>query len=58
MGTCKIMGWCYYDSCVTDGCLAQKAVEAEREACAKIADEYEDGYFIAACIIERSNVQE
>jgi|JI9StandDraft_1071089.scaffolds.fasta_scaffold662841_2 flagellar motility protein MotE (MotC chaperone) len=32
------------------------AIEAEREDCAKIADEDEDGYFIAAMIRERSKV--
>ena len=47
MGTCKIMGWCYYDSCVTDGCLAQKAVEAEREACAKLCEEVADDLITA-----------
>ena len=38
MGTCKIVGWCDNLKCVTDGCLARRAVETEREACAKIAE--------------------
>ena len=43
MGTCKIVGWCDNKGCATGGCLAQKAVAAEREACAKIADEVSVG---------------
>lgn len=37
METCKIVGWCGNTGCI-EGCAAQKAVEAEREACAKICD--------------------
>ena len=37
MGTCKIVEWCDNPKCL-DGCLAQKAVDAEREACARIAE--------------------
>ena len=35
MGTCKIVEWCDNPKCVI-GCLAKHAVEAEREACAKV----------------------
>ena len=32
MGTCIIVEWCDNPKCL-DGCLAQKAIEKEREAC-------------------------
>lgn len=38
MGTCRIVGWCENAKCI-GGCLAEKAVEQEREACAKVCDD-------------------